>query len=316
VDIERELKMGGLMFRSPEQRQTWAAAAGRAPKPAPPPAPASTDEIVCERFTPANGGRQVVKMKFDGTNVRALSASTFDGTPAWSPDRRKIVFARSLSANTPSQLWTMNADGSGARQLTNPPAGMSDLEAIWSPDGTKIAFQRFYQIWIVDASGANARPLDNYTNLNVIDHMPTWNQASTEIAFCRQYSGNGVIASKEIQGATPTKSLTQPLSSRIDGWPAWSPSGNPILFWRNDGHDSKIWAVDSTGTGERPVTSPGNGYDQAPCWSPDGDKIAFHRTEWVIAHIWVAAPDGSNAQDISAVGNPFGNPADYVPNWA
>src|SRR4051794_36748509 len=76
VDIDRELELGGLMVRSPEQRESWAAAAG--PAPAPAPAPASSDELVFERFTPANGGRQLFRMKFDGTNVRALSgASTF-----------------------------------------------------------------------------------------------------------------------------------------------------------------------------------------------------------------------------------------------
>jgi plastocyanin len=49
-------------------------------------------------------------------------------------------------------IWAMNADGTGATQLTDTGA---DQFPEWSPDGTKIAFTRFdgasWDIWTIDA---------------------------------------------------------------------------------------------------------------------------------------------------------------------
>ncbi|MGQ0603077.1 MAG: TolB family protein [Anaerolineales bacterium] len=39
-----------------------------------------------------------------------------------------------------SEIYVMNADGSGQRNLTNSPA--EDVNPVWSPDGTWLAFSR------------------------------------------------------------------------------------------------------------------------------------------------------------------------------
>jgi Tol biopolymer transport system component len=61
-----------------------------------------------------------------------------DAFPQFSPDGGRIVFVRELPAATSSdplastELWVMNADGSGQRRLTH---CTQDLEPSWSPDG-------------------------------------------------------------------------------------------------------------------------------------------------------------------------------------
>jgi dipeptidyl aminopeptidase/acylaminoacyl peptidase len=59
-----------------------------------------------------------------------------------SPDGQSIVFTVSsldLEANRRrSDLWLVQADGSGLRRLTSDPA--SDTSAAWSPDGDTIYF--------------------------------------------------------------------------------------------------------------------------------------------------------------------------------
>lgn len=56
--------------------------------------------------------------------------------PSWSPDGERIAFVSNRSGNF--ELFTMNADGSDLRQLTDTPEDETTPE--WSPDGTKIVF--------------------------------------------------------------------------------------------------------------------------------------------------------------------------------
>ena len=56
--------------------------------------------------------------------------------PAWSPDGRTIVFVSWRDGN--GEVYAMDADGSGPRNLTQNPA--KDVRPAWSPDGRSIAF--------------------------------------------------------------------------------------------------------------------------------------------------------------------------------
>src|SRR5206468_3846585 len=83
----------------------------------------------------------------DGSNAHAVTtgAAPKDQVPDWSPDGTKIAYSSGNVGD--GGIWTINADGSGPRQLTgctsadpSPcPAG-DDWGTAWSPDGTKIAF--------------------------------------------------------------------------------------------------------------------------------------------------------------------------------
>src|SRR5829696_303439 len=54
-----------------------------------------------------------------------------------------IAFRRYLDLEgTRSAIFTMYPNGSHIRQITNPPEGWGDFYPAWSPDGTKVAFNR------------------------------------------------------------------------------------------------------------------------------------------------------------------------------
>ena len=78
-------------------------------------------------------------MNADGTwQPQQLTSNVVgEGSPTWSPDGTKIAYTR-RDTFTNSEVYVMNADGTGVRNLTNDPA--FDFESDWAPDGKQIAF--------------------------------------------------------------------------------------------------------------------------------------------------------------------------------
>jgi TolB protein len=60
---------------------------------------------------------QIYVVRADGHGLHALTQPGGGSMPAWSPDGKQVVFVTSRDAESVC-LWLMNADGSGAQQLT------------------------------------------------------------------------------------------------------------------------------------------------------------------------------------------------------
>lgn len=125
--------------------------------------------------------------------LQAGQPGNVTGTPVWSPDNKSIVVAVQpggrTGANAPTELYLVNADsGQSKKLLGEQPANTSDSEAVWSPDGTTIAFTRLFpttateplqgrhELWLVDASGQNPRKIAN-------GQQPAWAPDNKRIAF-------------------------------------------------------------------------------------------------------------------------------------
>ena len=81
------------------------------------------------------GGTKLFVAQLDGTQLRQItSGPSEDATPKWSPDGRRIAFASTREAN--EDIWIINADGSGERNLTQHAARRqpSELVAGWQTD--------------------------------------------------------------------------------------------------------------------------------------------------------------------------------------
>lgn len=115
-------------------------------------------------------------MDADGANPVNLTPDPLPGVwderrPAWSPDGARIAYATNAAGN--ADIWTMRADGSDARQLTD--TIDLDTEPAWSPDGTLIAFRRSSNdlgsdICLVPAAGGDAVRL----HLPGVQRLPAW----------------------------------------------------------------------------------------------------------------------------------------------
>src|SRR5262249_9942763 len=93
-----------------------------------------------------DGNDDIYLITLDGTGLRRLTtqpANDFDA--AWSPDGRMLAFRSAPDPQTAngtisqSDIWVMNADGSGQVNLTHNPA-QENWSPARSPDGMQIAF--------------------------------------------------------------------------------------------------------------------------------------------------------------------------------
>jgi dipeptidyl aminopeptidase/acylaminoacyl peptidase len=108
----------------------------------------------------------------------------YNREPNWSPDGGRIVFAReahTTSCNGPPSctptrndvvdVFVMNADGSGLRQLTSTP-GVDEEDPQFSPDGKAIVYYHLRagsddtqgQIWVMRADGGAKHKVANGAN--------------------------------------------------------------------------------------------------------------------------------------------------------
>lgn len=107
--------------------------------------------------------------------------------PAWSPDGKQIAFSN-VGASGRSEIYVMNADGTGERKLVG--MGGDLFSPTWSPDGRRVAFmsnvnrqQGVYSPYAVRTDGHG---LTRLTDAVAADSGPAWSPDGKEIAFSRR----------------------------------------------------------------------------------------------------------------------------------
>jgi Tol biopolymer transport system component len=174
-----------------------------------------------------------------------------DGYPAISPNGRRLLTERAFlpiddngNATNPS-IFAMNIDGSGATQVTFPPAGLAEDHAPrWSPNGHRIVFERVDQgtfigsVWITDADGTNAHQV---TPAGMSAGNPDWSPEGDEIVF-QSPAEPDPSTPQQIYKIRPNgMHLVQLTTYAFDPdltiksfRPRWSPDGERIAFTHVD----------------------------------------------------------------------------------
>jgi Tol biopolymer transport system component len=176
-----------------------------------------------------------------------------------------------------SSLYTINADGTGLKQLT--PAPGSDFEPAWSPDGTRIAFTSvrggFRQIYSLDVESLEVTLLTNTTNA-VESSQPSWSPDGTKIAYMVKRVGAFQIWSMNENGQESVQ-LTHSGQDVWDYLPSWSPDGRTVFFNQRRPGAFRPWLMqidyEDLSQDPRRMNFPTPIEDVS--FSPDGYWIAF-----------------------------------------
>ena len=89
-----------------------------------------------------SGQYHVWVMNADGSNPQQRSGQAYSQGPVWSPDGTKIAYDSDGNGDGWQEVWLMNSDGSGQRQIYDPEGNTDVWVRGWSPDGRYIAFTR------------------------------------------------------------------------------------------------------------------------------------------------------------------------------
>ncbi len=207
---------------------------------APPPPPQAAFDLVFDNEA-ADGSRSLRRVALDGSAAQPVTHGVNAVRPHARPDGRALVYTSFSTSPLVVPTLMLLADFSSPATVLSSGAGVYEREAVYSPDGRRVAF----------------------------------------VSQRDEPEGSDVfVATLDGERLVDVRNLTPATSGRagLDVTPAWSPDGTQIAFASNrDGSDFKLWVMNADGSGARPLTAPGSHADVFPTWSPDGQLIAFQR---------------------------------------
>lgn len=208
--------------------------------------------------------------------------TSFEGTefnPRWRPDGQKIGFLATEGGS--AQLWEVNPDGSGLRQVSKMEGDLSNFN--YSPVGTAIYYTMEVQIdkqvkdLYPDLPKAKARLIDGL----MYRHWDSWEDGAYSHVFYANYA-DGVLSNPT--DIMPNEAFDTPLMPN---------GGEEQLNWSADGKQIAYTCKKLSGTAYATSTNSDiyvynletkktinisegiMGYDTEPRFSPDGKSIAW-----------------------------------------
>lgn len=187
--------------------------------------------------------------------VSPLGSTPPDSMPAylsWSPDGSKLAVAVQLPDQS-AQIYTMDADGSDFRQLTDVPNTLN-FDPQWSPDSTRIAFisnriaSNITRLYVMNADGSDVQ-LFTPNEESVAE--PRWSPDGTHIT----YQLAGTDGTSEIYKINTVDLVVTRLtiSAPPKFYPQWSADGSQIYYVQQDESVYVLYVMGFDGADPRPI---------------------------------------------------------------
>lgn len=221
-----------------------------------------------------------------GANGKIAFRTYFDGQQSW------------------GAVFTVNPDGSGARQLTHPGRGTVDDQPSWAPDGSLIAFSRLPQeglshIWVMAPDGTARRPVgplcpaganeqtcpdDAWASFSPDSEQIVFTQSTGRVKPDRQgesWIEHSALAVMNRDGSGRRVVYRGAAFSGDLRYPTFSPNGRQLVFERQVSSFAKpagkhaVYVIGLDGSGPRRLTRWSESDGDNPDWSPNGKWILF-----------------------------------------
>src|SRR5664279_1174727 len=204
---------------------------------------------------------------------QAASAAGRDGRIAYSIG----AILPNPDPEAPSQVYTVNPDGSDVRQLTHVALPLQAGDPAFSPDGRQLLFVRNsaagpFQVWIMRSDGSGQRKLLDDPGHDAF--LPRWSPDGSHFLFSRCSFVFGFLECAIFRASINGTNLHAYTGGHnVDFSADYASDGSYIAFDSNRNNaQSAIWRT--TGAGPRRITAP---FTEAfwPDVSPNGTRILF-----------------------------------------
>jgi Tol biopolymer transport system component len=205
----------------------------------------------------------------------ATNAARNEHRPVCSPDGSRLVYMlQSERTGDDWELYLIERESQQQSRLTNHLGW--DGYAVWSPDGTKIIFDREdvpdapKRPWVMDLEKRTSKPLGTFEGwLSISD----WSEDNFLLGF-QETGGQRDLMLMDVEGKLVKKVTDTESFSEHDAH--FSPDGQQIAFASGnlDGTETSLEIV-AIETGNKTVLRTSIGRIYGISWSPDGKQIAF-----------------------------------------
>ena len=239
-------------------------------------------------------------------------ASGLQGEPSWSPDGRMVAFSSDRSSNL--DIWIQAVDGGNPVQVTTSPA--HDWQPDWSADGRSLVFRSerggggLYVVPILGGAEQQIASFGYHARWSPDGTRILFQRSN----FPGRVLGAKEIYTVTLDGRPPQKMLSAFLNEFGSFSTAWYPDSKRISVWGNHLKEGlTFWTVPLDGSGA-PVKSElappvrerfkkasvrfANA-DDLPLsflWSPSGDALYFEGISRGVRNIWKVEVEASTLQ--------------------
>jgi Tol biopolymer transport system component len=218
----------------------------------------------------------------------------------------KIGFSTDRDGNY--EIYTMYADGTFPRNITNHPAG--DYSPTWSLDGAQLAFATSRNYTTTFISDVYIMSSDGLSPTLLLPRAlsPDWSPQVIQLALttrnCQHCPGEITVIDADGLNATQVTSNTV-----IDDSPSWSPDGLQLVFTSYRDGNFEIYKMKASGLLPTRLTN-NSASDLGAAWSPDGMTIVFSSSRDGNEEIYAMNADGSGVTRLTN-----NSATDYSPAW-